>query len=339
MIQPQEDFEFTEEDHLQAFSHKREALENLVTFSKSMNKITKSLQAIIRIAQGKTQGKQDYNYFLALSSRINSLATEQVEEYLSNVDNKLVEDIETIIDISKTELEEIPDKFNHLMESHQRSIFHFLDEYLLDFKRRSRLSIALRIFLKERDTVSPPLNLSFDPSDLEAEINALKSKEEKCRDGVREKMVDLVEDADQILAIEGYPEAIKEKMTEIRNNLLANIRHLDAGKDIEDLPAPIMVMEMSDDGAEEIAMQELPPEEESEDLGDLPRMDVEERSIPTAIDKPAPARKSVPIKPPNFWRVLFHWLNTPFGISWQKAKLELALAQQKKANKATQQPS
>ena len=336
MMLPKEDFEFSQEDHLQAFSHKREALENLVTFSKSINKITKSLKAIIRIAQGQAQGKQDYRYFLALSSRVNSLTTDQVQDNLDNVDNKLVEDISTILDISRTDLEKIPDKFNRLLSRNDANIFQFLDNYLQDFKRRSRLAIALRIFLKEREAAVPPINLQFDISELEEEINSLKSKEAQCRSDVRNKMVELVEDAETILSIEEYPDEIKEKMREIRSSLLQSIQHIDEGKDIEDLPTSIMVMEMADDGAEEISMDQLPEEEPEEetDLGQLPCMDVEEKNLtaPSPVSAPKePKRRAPPIKAPGFWRVLFHWLNTPFGVSWEKAKLDLALIQQKKA--------
>ena len=355
--------DFSPEDRLSALMHRRKALENLVRFGHGIESLAAAFQALLRNARGRSGGKKDRKLFHLLSNRVNSLPVKEVQTNLSNVDFKLLADIETILEVARTEIDDIAAKFSYLQPRGSDNIFAFLDNYLTDFKRRSRLSIALRIFLKEKQVETPPLELGFDPSELANELRNLKTKENSCRENMKKKMVQLRDETAEVLAIPNYPEALKEKLELIKNGLDKGINALENGETIENVMVEAVIISDENNNEPEQELEPIKPEGQTQQQAavkeskageqgtQLPKQteqsSVTKEAEQTTSQEPSDKvqdntskdqkptlkiNKAVPIPQVGFWETFLFWLKTPMGVSWEGAKRRLGIKKTKSAN-------
>ena len=297
-----EDQDSNKIDLIQMFSQKRQALVNVIRFSRNLAKISGSLESLIALATGGRGHNKEY--LDRLKSKVQSLTNDQIKANLKQVDNKLQQDVDTIVEIARADLEDIEDQFSHLLVDKKKSIFDCLDDYLINFKRRAKLAIALRVILEQKYVETNPLLLKFSPDELEEELSQLKSKENQYTETVKVQIEELIGDTEVILKYDGFPEAIKEHAKKVKEQLLENQAHLAAGKSLDSLPTPIEVIDM--DTAPASSANLTPIEEEKTKTLEM-SMDLHYETF----------------EKPSFWKVFMHWLTTPMGITWKQARQQL----------------
>lgn len=292
-------------DPIEVFTHKRQALVNVIKFTKNLNQISGSLESLIALTTGGRAHNKDY--LNQLKAKVKSLTNDQLKANLKQVDNRLQQDVDTIVDIARTDIDDIQEKFKHLLDDKKKSVFDFLDEYLANFKRRAKLAIALRVILEQKYVDTNPLLLNFSPEELEQELKQLKSKEGEYAETVKVQIDELISDTEVILAYDGFPDEMKEHVKSVKAQLLENKEHLAAGKSLQTLPTPVEFINLDESAASSANLTPLEVEEEK----------------PKTLEMSMDLHYSEPSKPPGFWSVFKHWLTTPMGISWKQARQEL----------------
>jgi len=308
---------------LQTFAAKRRALERLLLLARSMSKLSGSLENLTSLKVSSDQlSLPAQEFYDRLSQRLNSKSPEEVVQQMTDLDNMLRADMEHIVSLSSADESSIDQRIRALNPAFQASTAELLDDYLADFERRAKLAIALRLFLSKRKIPTPGIEFSFSEDQLERELVKVKERESKARETVRIRVVDLIDDTENILNNSSYPESVRDEILGVRKELLDCLSHIDSGKDIISLPLIVEEVVINDTPAEQRKPRppEPPPDEAQEGETDTEDSDEKTSTAKSDEQRPSSALDLPDVRHPSFVRILWVWLKTPNTVDWAQAK-------------------
>lgn len=175
-------------------------------------------------------------------------------------------------------------------------------------------AMAIRILLSQRGLPVPQFRLPLDRARLEAQLETVTDKEQACRQQVIEQVHDMEQDLRHLLGNTGLPAAMRSLMEQMLSGLQDNLRHLQAGLSVSELPLPIEAASFVEQDAP------VPPSDRPE-LPEAGQAAVPEPDEPSAApgqapdndtDTPEPA-----LQPPGLLQAILLWISSPWNVSWR----------------------
>ncbi len=169
---------------------------------------------------------------------------------------------------------------------------------LKEFSRKAQTSAAIRVLLHERGVSVKPVVVGLPTARLKTRIKELKRREGACRERAKKSILGMQRDLQNLLKTPGFPAGIVNMLQETRRGLGQNLRHLERGGSMDDLPAPMELINVAAD-----AKSTSPPRADDAD--------------PEQSEPQSPPGEQVEIRPMGFFKKLWWWFNTPYSVGWR----------------------
>ncbi|MBI3776244.1 MAG: hypothetical protein HY273_11950 [Gammaproteobacteria bacterium] len=289
-------------NELRILRSKKETLQNVIKIARALSRLHQGLQAVLLLGRASSKvPKHAVRFYDALSEDVKQLPSNTLQQDLIAVDRLVRQDFDNILTIADANETHFPAGANpaHAAESSKDDarIHKLLDE----FRRRAQTAVCLRVILRERGIATTPLALPVPEAKLQRQIAVLEKKETQYKVKIRTDVAAMKNDVEILLKNTAFPEAIKQELRQTQLGLQKDIEHIDAGKDLDDLPFPIEAVESAE------TSYAAPP------LSAV-------QARPVVGQKQTPP--AVPPPPLGFFRKLWLWLTNPMREPWSKIGTE-----------------
>ncbi len=277
-----------------------------------------ALESLIKIAAGVHNQQQALNE-LALAARPSQDIPKKIIRYFTNIQQKLAD--ESVPEIIKK-----LDAIELITEKTLSHIFHLtsLDVHSLraeqlnnisvesfskaidDFKKRTQSALAFRFVLQQRGVVVPPFKLPIPQESVYLQVEDLKQKEHDCVEQIKVEIHIIIKDTDIMLKQDSFSDEMKYDLKQINNAMLANLKHLDNGGLVTEIPHVFEI----------VTLETAEPFEskESEETNITEQKSNPEKKIKENKSFEAKQQKR------SFWWLLKKWLSSPWSTSWSSIK-------------------
>lgn len=293
-------------DELRILRGKKETLQNVIKIAKAVNRLQKGLQAALLMSGPVSRtSRHAIKFFADFQAEVNHLPSTVLQQDLLELDRLVRTDFGRILAIAQAS-----DKYLPLMpavpdgqsDPENAAVNKLLDE----FRRRAQTAICLRIILRERGIATQPLALPVPEEIIQKQIAVLEEKERHFKEKIRADVISLQRDVDAMLSNPSFPDAIKHELTETRLGLQRDIEHIDAGRDLDDLPFPVEAIESAEAAPAPF---------------DATASRVQAAAIRIATTPGHHPKSPKAVKRGFFLRVWI-WANTPENITWDRTKFD-----------------
>ncbi|MET0065983.1 MAG: hypothetical protein ABW076_06525 [Candidatus Thiodiazotropha sp.] len=266
---------------------KRKILQQIVEITKAIEGMQESLNAVMVLGvPSKEMPEKALQLYSALSDSLRNLPVKQVKLYYDNLESVIKKTLDKILAFSDKDFSgDDGIEFVTLSSTtHDESPMDLLDE----FKRTAQTAVSLRVLLRKRGVQTPGATIPLSREVIRQKINDLDRQEQAQRGKAEGKIREMQADVEQMLNNPNYPDAMKEILKGVVNNLERDKKLLRAGVPLHKLSFAMEHHEIS--GVEEMSV-----EEEIEITG-LPEDD----------------------RDMSFSDAASRWLNSPWEVSWKE---------------------
>ena len=310
---PAENHTTAELSHLEL---QRQVLERLVRVARSLETLKHGLESVLDQGHADQPLRPELEAtFHTLGGKIRNMSDAEVLLRLKKLDRALAVSFHRIQPWIEAENAE-PDSAEDLSDA---------IELIAGFRRYAQTGLALRVLMRRRGVAVPDLVLPLERERLTQQLATLRAREGEARNEVVGQLQAMAREMDRLLAVEASGEAMRQMLEAVRQDLVANIQHIKAGKPMHELPVPIedVVLEtpaaQKADAAPDIpkATAERPAKEVSGKV--VPENLVSEKvksgpaaEAPSATDgEPSGPRRH------NLLSDFLVWLKSPWGVRWR----------------------
>lgn len=286
-------------DELRLVRQHKETLQHVIKIARAVARLHKGLQAVLLLGRPTFKiPKHAIRFFDELSADVKQLPAKTLQQDLAAVDRLVRADFDKILAVALDNEVHFPSNMTPSDQgrSHENEVIHRL---LDDFRRRAQTAVCLRVILRERGISTAPLTLPVAEEIIQQQIVTLEQKESRYKTKIRNEVSALQRDVDALLSKPTLPDPVKRELQETRAGLQLDMEHIDAGKDLDNLPFPIESVESATPSSIEIGRPS----------------DIQNAAIPNVPD---PAAEAAVEKKRGFFATLQLWLNTPWQVSWKK---------------------
>ncbi|MES2821771.1 MAG: hypothetical protein V4812_22590 [Pseudomonadota bacterium] len=292
---------------LQHLETRRCLLERLIVIAHSLEVLKHSLESLIDPLDDSEPPPDVAATFAALDHKLRNMADAEVSLRLKNLDSQLK--------LQFQQLQPLLEQLENDDSDHETLLMQARD-LIERFHRYAKTALALRLLLRCRGLAVEDLQLPYQRRDLLRQIRGLASQEQVVRRQVIDQMQAMAEDLDGLLASPALHPALRAQLGELRAGLDENLAHLLAGHSIEDLP---LAVEPIDFDAAQVFIQqplESAPQPPSAPLDTAGPGAYGAARASQSVQAAAPSGGH----PRGFWRGLWLWLTTPFGVTWKEIR-------------------
>lgn len=293
-------------DELRILRSKKETLQNVVKIAQAVNRLQKGLQAALLMGGPISRtSRHAIKFFADFQAEVNHQPSNILQQDLQELDRLVRADFGRILAIahaSEKYLPLTPTAPDSASDPESAAINKLLDE----FRRRAQTAICLRIILRERGIASQPLELPVPEEVIQKQITVLEEKEKRFKEKIRTDVVAMQRDVDAMLSNASFPDAIKRELADTRLGLQRDLEHIDAGKDLDDLPFPV----------EAIESVEAAPAPFDAAPSKIQSAAVRSATTPGYQHKPSKAVKR------GFFLRVWIWANTPEDVTWDRTRFD-----------------
>ena len=301
---------------LEKIQSKKAALHRLVKLTASLNHLSQGLQSVLVLGKSviSIPSKVVENFRL-ISNKLKPIPTQKLHDSLSTAEDQLRVDVKHVLELREKTEQEL-DNYEGKEEMPARDMGDNFAEYVDDFKKKAQTSIALRITLTARKAIHSVFQLPIPKAYIKQQIHNLEKKESIYKKRIKKELVGLFNDVSVLIDDPALAEEFKLQLHETRGQLITNINHINAGKNIEDMPMAFESFEVvsSNDDLEETEV------EHTDKAVPLPQLDLQ-HEIMAEVEE-------IDIKPiirvrRNIISRLWEWITTPDDHSWKKISKQL----------------
>lgn len=279
---------------------KKKVLEEVIKISLSAERLRLGLQSAVFLGKAsRLIPKKALSAYEALSEEVKHLSTKKLQDGLASLETIIKQDIEKVIEGAQSkemDLEILPDKN---VQTGTGNIHDILN----GFRRNSQTAVALRLVLRSRGVPTKQVTFAIPKGVIKTQIKDLEVREQHCRGRIKNDIRSMQIDIENIIQNESYPEEIRQQMRELNISLQDNLQHIEAGKNFEDMPIVIEMLEISGEPA-------------GENVLDSPR-ETEQPIQETAAEAPGDVTENQ--QQPHDRSLLsrsWEWLTTPPKVTW-----------------------
>jgi len=275
------------------FNKKRELLASLIRVTQDLGGHTHSLQNILLLARpSQIYPSKVQHYKEQLDYQIRTLQETQLlkrsDKYDSQTSHLLNALLEFIYLIQQqVDGDEEPDEFSD-------EVGVQLDE----FDAITKTTIGIRIVLQNMGVFLPPVKFGLPQEWISEHIASLNETNHKLRLTVKDRIAELVYDAEHLLLNENFPSSIRENLSYVQESMKVNLEYLFHGGNISHLPFDF----------------------ESLDITAIPASNIHEHYVQQHAAQQAEenSHQVMPSeKKPGFNDKLKRWLNTSWKTRWR----------------------
>jgi hypothetical protein len=279
-------------EDISAIQQKRRVLQQIVEIAQAIEHMQESLDSVLILGvASKDLPEGALDLYSSLSENLRNLPVNKVKEYLLNLERIIKTQLEKILQFSGIDFasdEAIEVLYLSSDETEQNPL-----QLLEEFKRTAQTAVSLRVLLRKRGVPTPGAPLPVPAEVIHQQLQQLDVQEQQQRGRIEHKILEMQEDLGRMLDNPAYPEAMKQLLREVRNNLDLDLQNLTKG-------APLSALSFVTDADELTGLQEEQPE-------------IEEITLEAPSEMPAKTGFSVAAR---------RWLDSPWDVSWDQAKQE-----------------
>jgi len=285
---------------LHNLQEKKSTLERAVRIAASLEKLNHGLKAVILMGKPTSSiSKKSIENIEELDEKTKILPSTKLKEILERLENTVQEKLSLILRITEKEegeredAESVDDDIGYLSHDDVHGILH---EYL----KSAQTAVALKIMLRARGEITKPTKLSLPADEIKIRLTEVDAREKKCRNKVKNEMTVLIHDTEKMLKRDELPHDLREMIKVTHASLEMNLRHIESGGSIDNMPVSIENVEMGGDEADFFEVQPVVLKKKNSEL-----------------------KIHRPVKRPGFFYKLWRWATTPANIGWQDVEEEI----------------
>jgi hypothetical protein len=183
-----------------------------------------------------------------------------------------------------------------------------------DFRRRVQTAVYLRVLLQEQGARTEPLVLAVPAEQIQQQIEALESRGRQCRQQAQKDVRAIMTDIQGCLSDAAMPDGMKETLRQVQAQLQSNLRHLESGRPIDEMPFEIHTLVLQEEVVGEAAPAECDRTARREAAGVSGKADSHR-----TVAQRRPEAAGVKTRPGVF-RSLWLWCLTPADVSWTRIR-------------------
>jgi len=294
-------------DELELINQKKSALQRLVKLTNNLNRLNQGLQSVLILGKSVINiPPKILDSFKLLRNKLEPLPTPKLQQTLSATEIKIQNDIKQVLEITQKDDSQLDEFLSQKGEKLIDSIEESFSDYVNNFKKKAQASIAIRIVLKSRFALSSAFLLPVPESFIKKQIRTLDKRENRYRKRIKTELITIYKDVSQLLSKNSYPDEINEHLNNTRDTIIDNIKHINAGKSLENLPLNLESIKLASDT------------EEPQITDDKPEQQAEVKEEPEVVEVLAKIEE-LEIKPlkRGIMSRLFEWSTTPLDHSWK----------------------
>lgn len=293
---------------LDLIKQKKSALQRLVTLTVNLNRLNLGLQSILVLGKSIiTIPPKILNSFKLFSKKLEPLPTEKLQHTLSSTEMKIQSNIKQVLEFSQKEESELSEYMIHKEERLMGSIEESFGDYVSDFKKKAQASIAIRIVLKARNALMSAFLLPVPESFIKKQIKTLEKRESNCRKRIKSEMIDIYKEVSNLIKDNNCPKEIKQQLIATKHQMVENITHFNAGRDLENMPIIFESIELSAESNKIEVDTEVKKETKKKEITKEPEDEVLQKIEEI---KPTPIKHGLISN-------LKEWLISPMGRTWR----------------------
>lgn len=264
---------------------KKLLLQQVIDVARALETMNEGLDSVLNLEVHSRDMPQDaLDLFGTISEHIKSLPTARIQEYQANLERIVQVQLQQILEFAGIDFarDDAIELLTLSTEDEPRTPLDLLNE----FRRTAQTTLSLRVLLRKRGVQTGGTRLAVPRDALEAQVERLQAEEARQRVRVDEKMVDMRNDVEAMIANPAYPKGMKQLLGEVLEGLVHDHARLRNG-------APLASLSFVT-GSEEIVatpVDEAPDPDPANAGADEP----EQRSFTDRASR---------------------WLNSPWDVSW-----------------------
>lgn len=284
-------------DEIRLLKQRRKSLDHVIKFTLGINRLQHSLESILLLKNpAKNIPRELLKLFGSISDAIATLPSSELTKRLTRIEESLQQDIDTIMGISNE-----PSVLDSTSseQSTSEDIAEKLQTLVNDFRRRTNTAIVLKLHLRTRGMKVAETIIPVTPEALVTQVSKLVVEEKKCHERTKEGLIQLDKQVGEIIDNKNYPDAMRNHALSMRQQISENINHLDKGRDIENMPFVIEIIQIDD--------TENKPKK---DITQKPKQTIEAVS-PTKEDIVKNKSKT------GFFKKIIKWMSSSWSVKWK----------------------
>ncbi len=287
----------------------RQVLERLIRVARSLEVLKHGLQSILDQGTAEQGLRPELEAtFRALGSRIRNMSDAEVLLRLKRLDRDMQARFRRIRPWIETGAEGAGEGADP-----EQAL-----ELIVGFRRFAQTGLALRILLRRRGVSVPDLRLPLERDLLTRQLESLRDREHAARSQVLKQIRVMIREVDSLLEAGSRPEPVSVMLSRVRDDLMANLAHVEAGRSMHSLPVPMEDVEafgVPDAGAVVPAPSDPEPERQPGVMDDARSGYGQPRTQPAV--KPDRPGTSEQRGRGGLLADIRTWLTSPWGVRWR----------------------
>ena len=229
---------------LQLLQEKRGALEQVVKIAEAVERLHHGLTAVLLLGKPTHLiSNHAIESFEALDEKTHILPSIQLHQILEQLEKNVQEKLASILQIAKLDDQDL------LTVSEGPDATTEAPEILLkEYQKLAQTAVALRVLLHARGERTKATHFSMPADYIRQKICDIAKRENLCRNRVRKQVMRLIQDTGKLLKRKDLPNGMQEMLQTSREGLMANLLHIKAGGNLQNMPVAIEVIEIADTG-------------------------------------------------------------------------------------------
>ncbi|WP_207060914.1 hypothetical protein [Motiliproteus sp. SC1-56] len=313
---------------LNELTHKRAALEKLITIAASINSQQAAMGDLSVIARPSQEiPSKTVRNLHAFEEKHARLSDEELRQWLASAETTIKKTVEHLAQVAQLDL-------HQLREGALKGLdLEGFKKLVVDFDRRTQTALALRYLLKNRGVMLEAFKLPFPQETVIERIEVLRRQEKYCITQIKAEAKSIIDDTRALLGSPALSDKQKQQLVAVEQAMQANLEHLARGGSVADLPSKFEVVVVDSELPAETPIPATPKPEATP--GPAPQSPPE--SPPPAAQAaatPKPPHAAPPKKPQaaksqaapapqkrlSTFRLFIKWLTTPVSTSWKELK-------------------
>ncbi|MEW8508053.1 MAG: hypothetical protein AB2598_15250 [Candidatus Thiodiazotropha sp.] len=271
---------------ISSLENKRQILQQIVEITKAIENMQDSLNAMLVLGVDSKEMPEDaLSLYSSLSDSLRNLPVNRIKQYFNNLESIVKGQLERILSYSG--LDYASDESIEFITLSSSESAENPCELLDEFKRTAQTAVSLRVLLRKRGVATPGSPIPVAPNVLKQQLQRLEAQEKQQRTKAKEKIFEMQEDVRSMLENPSYPDAMKQVLEGVVQNLHRDGELLERGAPLSRLSF-VMESEGLVSVEEDIVIEEI-------GIG--------------GVEDEQPADMS-------FSTTASRWLNSPWDVSW-----------------------
>lgn len=260
---------------LELIHQKKSALQRLVKLTSNLNVLSQGLQSTLLMGKpARSIPASIVKSFKEMTTKLNPLPTNKLQNSLTATQIKLQGDIRNVLQLTQKQESEFEEYLTSSQSNFMGSLESNFTDYVNDFRKKGQASIALRLVLVGRNAIATAFKLPVPESFVKKQIKNLDSRETKYKKRIKKELNILFKEITTLINSNTIPDELLAQLHHTRGQIISNINHFNANKDIKDMPIIFESIEISTEPEEAIEAPTPVPKPDDEVMAEIEEIEI-----------------------------------------------------------------